>query len=174
MNGLGSEFARIANTVVLGLPISFYFGLVIAVIIFYVLTFTPLGRHMKFVGTNPEVARLAGVRVQAIRIGSYTTAGLLCGLGGVLLVANLGGFDPSSSGTYLLPAFSAVFLGTAVVQPGEFNPFGTLVAVYFLATGILGLQIIGYSGWISSVFYGATLIVAVTLSTLVRRRATRD
>ena len=173
ITGLGSEFATISNTLILGLPISFFYGLILAAAIFYILTFTALGRHMKFVGSNPEVARLAGVRVQAIRIGSYTAAGLLCGIGGVLLVSNLGGYDPSSSPTYLLPAFSAAFLGTAVVQPGHFNPFGTLVAVYFLATGILGLQLLGYTGWISSFFYGGTLIVAVTLSTLVRRRTLR-
>ncbi len=174
VSGLGSEFASISNTVFLGLPISFFYGLIAAIILFYVLTFTPLGRHMKFIGTNPEVARLAGVRVNTIRIGSYTVAGLLCGVGGVFLVAGLGGYDPSSSGSYLLPAFSAVFLGTAIAQPGQFNPMGMLIAIYFLATGILGLQILGYTGWISQVFYGAALILSVTISTIVRRRATRS
>ncbi|MES2171139.1 MAG: ABC transporter permease [Actinomycetota bacterium] len=174
VSGLPSSFAAISNTVVLGLPISFFYGLVAVLIVFYVLTFTPLGRHMRFVGSNPEVARLAGVRVSAIRVGSYVVAALLAGIGGVILVAGLGGFDPSSSGGYLLPAFSAAFLGTAIVQPGEFNPIGMIIAVYFLATGILGLQILGYSGWISQVFYGAALILAVTISTLVRRRSTRD
>ena len=98
-------------------------------------------------------------------------SGFLCGVGGVVIAAGLGGFDPSSSVTYLLPTFSAVFLGTAVVQPGRFNPIGTLAGVYFLATGILGLQELGYAGWISDVFYGAALIIAVTLSTVVRRVA---
>lgn len=174
VSGLGTEFASISNTVVLGLPVSFFYGLIAAIILFYVLTFTPLGRHMKFIGTNPEVARLAGVRVTTIRIGSYTVAGLLCGVGGVFFVAGLGGYDPSSSGSLLLPAFSAVFLGTAIAQPGQFNPLGMLIAIYFLATGILGLQILGYTGWISQVFYGAALILSVTISTLVRRRATRS
>lgn len=173
VSGLGKDFAAITNTVVLGLPIGFFYGIAAAAVMFYVLTYTPLGRHMKFVGSNPEVARLAGVRVNAIRVGSYTVAGLLCGIGGVFLVAGLGGYDPSSSGSFLLPAFSAVFLGTAIVQPGQFNPIGMVIAVYFLATGILGLQILGYTGWISHVFYGAALILAVTISTLVRRRTNR-
>lgn len=173
ISGLGADFAAITNTVVLGLPIGFFYGLGAAVILFYVMTFTPLGRHMRFVGSNPEVARLAGVKVTGIRIGSYTVSGLLCGVGGVILVAGLGSYDPASSGSYLLPAFSAVFLGTAIVQPGQFNALGMVIAVYFLGTGILGLQILGYTGWISNVFYGAALILAVTISTLVRRRAAR-
>jgi ribose transport system permease protein len=173
VSGLDSSFAAIANTNVLGLPISFFYGLLAALVLVYVLNLTSLGRHMKFIGANREVARLAGVRVRSIRIGAYATSGLLCGLGGVILVASLGGFDPSSSPTYLLPAFSAVFLGTAVIQPGVFNPIGTLVSIFFLATGILGLQILGFTGWVSNVFYGAALILAVTVSTLVRRRRAR-
>ena len=173
ISGLSDSFARFANTAVLGLPISFYYGVLAAVLVFYLLNVTPVGRHMKFIGANPEVARLAGVHVRTIRVGSYVASGLLCGLGGVIQVASLGGFDPSSSGTYLLPAFAAVFLGTAVIQPGLFNPIGTLVAIFFLATGILGLQILGFTGWVSNVFYGAALIIAVTLSTMVRRRRLR-
>lgn len=171
VSGLSGGFASITNTTALGLPIGFFYGIAASLVLFYVLTFTPLGRHMHFVGSNPEVARLAGVRVTAVRVGAYAVSGLLCGVGGVLLVAGLGSYDPSSSSSYLLPAFSAVFLGTAIVQPGRFNPLGMVVAVYFLATGILGLQILGYTGWISDVFYGAALILAVTISTLVRRRA---
>lgn len=170
ISGLSSGFASITTTSVLGLPLGFYYGLAAALLAFYVLTFTPLGRHLSFVGSNPEVARLAAVPVAALRIGAYATAGLLCGLGGVVLVSSLGSYDPASSGGLLLPAFSAAFLGSAIVQPGTFNPLGTVIAVYFLATGILGLQILGYTGWISYVFYGGSLILAVTVSTLVRRR----
>jgi ribose transport system permease protein len=172
VSGLSSGFSDIALTDVAGLPISFYYGIALVLIFAYVLGFTPLGRHMRFVGSNREVSRLAGVRVNRIRFGAFVMAGFLCGLGGVVITAGLGGFDPSSSATYLLPTVSAVFLGTAVIQPGRFNPIGTLVGVYFLATGILGLQELGYAGWISDVFYGAALIVAVSLSTVVRRQST--
>lgn len=103
-------------------------------------------------------------------MGAYVTAGLLSGLGGVLLSIGNGGFDPSSAATYLLPAFSATFLGTSVIRPGRFNPLGTMVAIYFLVTGITGLQLLGYTGWVNDVFYGAALIVAVVISTVARRR----
>jgi ribose transport system permease protein len=171
ISGLSASFSKIALLDVGGLPISFYYGVAIVLVFAYVLGFTPLGRHMQFVGSNREVSRLAGIRVNWIRFGAFVMAGLLCGVGGVVISAGLGGFDPSSSVTYLLPTVSAVFLGTAVIQPGRFNPLGTLIGVYFLATGILGLQELGYAGWISDVFYGAALIVAVSLSTIVRRRS---
>ena len=70
----------------------------------------------------------------------------------------------------LLPAFAAVFLGTAVIQPGKFNPIGAVIAVYFLQTGIVGLELAGLSGWVEDVFYGAALVVAVAATTVIRRR----
>jgi ribose transport system permease protein len=70
----------------------------------------------------------------------------------------------------MLPAFAAAFLGATAISPGRFNPWGTFIAVYFLASGIVGLQLIGLSGWIEQVFYGAALILAVAASRLASRR----
>ncbi|MFC7361034.1 ABC transporter permease [Nocardioides astragali] len=163
--------ASFATQDVLGMPISFYYGIALALFLAYVLAWTPIGRSMVFVGSNREVARLAGIRVQRIRFGAYIAGGLLAGLAGLLLVATVGGFDSASSASYLLPALAAVFLGTAVVQPGAFNPIGTIVAIYFLTTGIFGLQLLGYQGWIQNAFYGAGLVAAVTLAKVVRDRS---
>lgn len=173
VTGLSTGLAQAATTSVGGLPISFYYGIAVALVLAVVLHYTPLGRHMQFVGANREVARLSGVRVQPIRFGAYVAAALSAGVGGVLLAASVGGFDPNTSGTYLLPALAATFLGTAVVQPGRFNPLGTLVTIYFLVTGIVGLQLLGYSSWVSNVFYGAALVVAITVSSLARSRVAR-
>jgi ribose transport system permease protein len=170
VSGLSSSFASIANAQVLGLPITFFYGVALVLVVAYVVRFTPLGRHMTFVGANREVSRLAGVRVRRIRVGAYIMSGLICGVGGVLLAAGVGGFDSSTSSTYLLPALSATFLGTAAIRPGKFNPIGTFIGIYFLATGIVGLELLGASGWISDVFYGAALVLAVVVATITRRR----
>jgi ribose transport system permease protein len=163
-------FTQIAVKPLFGLPLSFYYGLLLCAGFSYLLTWTPIGRHIVFVGANREVARLAGINVNGIRAASYVTGGLISGLAGVLLVATVGGFDPTGSATYLLPALAAVFLGTAIVQPGQFNPMGTLFGIYFLETGILGLQLLGYTGWVQDAFYGAGLVAAVTIASLVRNR----
>lgn len=165
-------FSDLALYPVLGMPVSFFYGLALALGIAYVMGYTPLGRHMLFVGANREVARLAGIRVNRIRAGAYIVASFVAGLAGLILVSTLGGFDSTTSSQFLLPALAAVFLGTAVVQPGRFNPIGTLIAIYFLWTGIFGLQLLGFAGWIQNVFYGAGLVVAVALAKIVRNRST--
>lgn len=173
VSGLPESLGNIATDHVLGLPLFFWYGVVATLVFAYVLHGTALGRHMSFVGANREVARLAGVRVNRIRFGAFVFSGLLSGLAGVLLAANIGGFDPTSSATSLLPALAATFLGTAILMPGRFNPIGAWIAVFFLETGIVGLQLLGLNGWISDVFFGGSLVVAVTVSTLLRRRGAR-
>jgi ribose transport system permease protein len=172
VTGIPASFGKIALLGVGGLPISFYYGLVLVAGFAYLLAFTPLGRHIRFVGASREVSRLSGVRVNRIRFGSFVAAGALSGVGAVIAVAALGGYNPTSSDSYLLPVFAAVFLGTAIIEPGRFNPIGTLIGIYFLETGILGLQLLGLQAWVSPVFYGGVLVIAVTISTLLHRRST--
>jgi ribose transport system permease protein len=86
------------------------------------------------------------------------------------MVAGLGGYNASGSNVFLLPVIAAVFLSTAVLDPGKFNPLGVLIAVYFLRSGVVGLQIIGLAEWVKPIFYGAALVVAVTTSTLLSNR----
>jgi ribose transport system permease protein len=168
--GLSQSYGEFANHTLLGLPLDFYYGLILVLAFAYLLMLTPVGRHIRFVGSNPEVSRLAGVRVRRIRFSAFVVAGFLAGLGGVITAASLGGFDPNSSQTYLLPTFAATFLGTAIIQPGRFNPLGTFIGIYFLETGIVGLELLGVAGWVSDVFYGGVLVIAVAITTIIRRR----
>jgi ribose transport system permease protein len=169
--GISPGFVDLVNTKLFGLPTAFYVGLVLTIVIWYVLRFTPIGRYMLFVGINRSVVRLAGVRVNRIRVASLVAAGLVAALGGVVLAGSNGASDPDTASALLLPVFAAVFLGATTITPGRFNAWGTFIAVYFLTTGVAGLELTGATGWIEEVFYGGTLVIAVALSRLLGRPA---
>jgi len=172
----GIDFA-ITNAVIVtrlfGIPLAFYYALLVAAILWYVLTFTAPGQRLLFVGRGREVARLSGIRVDQVRAVTFIVSGAMGGLAGVLAVGSLGAADPNSGLTYLLPAFAAAFLGATSITPGRFNPIGSVIAVYFLVTGITGLSILGISTFVQDLFYGGALVVAVCLSQLVRGRQER-
>lgn len=170
VSGLDPALSLISTGRFLGLPHLFWYGLVLVAIVAYIMGATPTGRHMAFVGSNRAVAALAGIPVARIRVGAYLASASLAGLAGVVISIGNGGFNPASAGAYLLPTFAAVFLGTVAVVPGRFNPVGMLIAAYFLITGVFGLQLLGLTGWVTEVFYGAALIIAVTVSHLLQRR----
>lgn len=171
--GVDTRLSTAVNRQVLGLPLGFYYAVALTVAVWYVVALTPLGRYLHFVGANRTVSRLSGIRVDLIRGGSLVVSATLAAFAGIVLVGQLGASTPSAPSTYLLPAFAAVFLGTTTIRVGQFNPWGTFVAVYFLITGITGLQLYGYSGWVVNVFYGGSLVVAVAISRLFARKSLR-
>jgi ribose transport system permease protein len=161
----------IINKRLLGVSLVFYYGLALVLILWYVLTYTAVGRRLLFVGRGRSVARLSGLRVGALRFSALAGSGLLAGLAGVLYAGTTGGADPSSGASFLLPAFAAAYLGATAVSPGRFNAWGAFIAVYFLVTGITGLQLLGVDSFVQQLFYGGALVLAVALSQIVRRRA---
>ena len=153
-----------------GIPVHFYYAVALAFVIWYVFEFTPLGRRLLFVGRGRNVSRLSGIRVDRMRWGALIASATIAGLAGVLYAGAQGSSDPTSGSAFLLPAYAAAFLGATAIQPGRFNPWGTLIAVYFLATGINGLQLLGVPSYVQQLFYGGALVLAVALSQITRQR----
>jgi ribose transport system permease protein len=157
-----------------GVPLAFYYALIAVVAMWYVFDYTPLGRRLLFVGRGREVARLNGVAVDRVRFGALIASATLASAAGVVYAGVLGSADPYSGLNFLLPAFAAAFLGATTILPGRFNPWGAVVAVYFLGTGITGLTMLGIPLWVTNVFNGGALILAVTISQLSRGREATD
>jgi ribose transport system permease protein len=158
----------------LGVPLAFYYGLALVVVLWYFLEYTSLGRQLLFVGRSRSVARLSGLRVGRLRWGALVASGVISAAAGVLYAGTTGAADPVSGAGFLLPAFAAAFLGATSIVPGRFNPWGSFIAVYFLVTGITGLTLFGLESWLQDMFYGGALVLAVTFSQIARRREEHD
>ena len=157
-----------------GIPYAFFYAMAAAILLGYIFDFTPLGRRLLFVGRGREVARLNGIAVSRIRVGALVSSATLASAAGIMYAGVLGSADPYSGLNYLLPAFAAAFLGSTTITPGRFNPWGAIISVYFLGTGITGLTMLGIPLWVTNVFNGGALILAVTISQLTRRREAPD
>jgi ribose transport system permease protein len=153
----------------LGFGTPVWAGWLTALLLWYVFEWTPCGRYLLFIGGNRNAAQLAGLRVNAFRQGAFLFSGTLSAVSGILYAGLLGAVSPSTGSTYLLQPITAAFLGASAVKLGRFNVAGTLVAIYLLAVGITGLQLLGLQDWIADVFNGACLIAAVGFTILFRR-----
>lgn len=157
----------------LSIPLEFYYALVIFLIVWYVLSFTPVGQKSLVIGQSREVARLSGVRVDRQRSWAFIVAGAIAGVAGVAYAGTNGTVDPTAGSSLILPAYAAVFLGATAIRPGRMNALGALIAVYFLATGTLGLQLLGTQNYMQQIFYGAALVAAITIPKASRKRIFR-
>ena len=163
------EVRAIARAEFLGFPAIVWIGWILVVIFWYVYERTPLGRYLLFVGGSPNSAKLAGLRVDRIRIGAFVACSLIAALSGILLAGNIGQLDPSVASQFLLQPFAAVFLGATAITVGRFNALGTLIALYLLTIFVTGLLLFGAQPWVSDVFNGVALVLAVTFARLAAR-----
>ncbi len=157
-----------------GIPIAFYYAMTLAVLIWYMLGYTAFGQQLLFTGRGREVGRLTGVAVGRVRLTAFVLSGIMGAIAGVLYTGTTGSANPSSGTFLLLPAFAAAFLGATCIKPGRFNPWGAVIAVYFLVTGINGLSVLGFRTFVQDLFYGGALVLAVMVSQLVSGRKERS
>jgi ribose transport system permease protein len=104
---------------------------------------------------------------------AFVASGMMGAIAGILYTGTTGSANPTSGTTLLLPAFAAAFLGATCIKPGRFNAWGSVIAVYFLVTGINGLSVLGFRTFVHDLFYGGALVVAVMVSQLVSGRKER-
>ena len=148
-----------------GFQVIVFYLLAIALFFWWLLDHTPTGRQLYAVGGNPEAARLSGINVAKWTWVSLIISATLSGVAGVLY-CSLSGPSLTFGSALLLPAYAAAFLGSTQLKPGRFNIWGTIIAVYVLATGIQGLQYVTGVQWLGDMFNGVALVVAVAFAAL--------
>jgi len=168
--GAPTELVNAVRSGLLGIPLVTWYAWLLAAVLWFVYQRTPVGRYMVFIGGNSDAARLAGISVQRIRVGAYLASGILSSLMGLVFLGYFGAVDPGVGSQYMLQPLAAAFLGTTAIVVGRFNALGTLVALYLLIVGITGLQVLGAQTWVTNLFYGLALMVAVTASKLAGRK----
>jgi ribose transport system permease protein len=151
------------QTTVFGFQIVVLYLIILAVVLWWLTAHTPVGRYLYAIGGNTEAARLSGVRIKRYTTFALVTSATIAGLAGIMF-SSLNGPSLDFGSTLLLPAFAAAFLGSTQLIPGRFNVWGTLLAIYVLATGVQGLQFVSGASWLSDMFNGVALIIAVALS----------
>lgn len=170
ISGVSRTFTNLVNFNVLGIHLVFFMTMLVALLWWYVLAYTPFGRRMLYVGKGRRAAALIGVRVGPTRVAAFIISGGMAAVSGVLYAGLLGSADPTSALNFLLPAFAAAFLGATAFRPGIYNVWGTVVGTYFLISGVAGLQLLGLSSYVQDLFYGGALVGAVVLSRIVGRK----
>jgi ribose transport system permease protein len=170
VGALPDNFYALNTSMVFGLPITGYYVIGIAFIMWFVYEYLPIGRYLYAIGASPKAAALNGIPVRKYVMGSFIASGLFTALAGVLLAAKLRIGQASVGLEYLLPALVGAFLGSTTIKPGRVNVWGTMIGIVILAVGISGIQQFGGSFWVEPMFNGVTLLIAIGIAGYAQRR----
>jgi ribose transport system permease protein len=162
-NDIPSSFISFGRWSLNRIPIGVFVLLGLCLFAWYVLQYTPFGRHLYATGASREATRLTGIRTTRVLTIAFVCSALGAAIAGVMFAARLGAGPPDIGNGFLIGAYSVAFLGSTIIQPGRFNVGGLIVALLIISVGVNGLQIAGLPFWVVETFQGAALLVAVLL-----------
>jgi ribose transport system permease protein len=153
----------IARPLLWRIPGAIIIWIVFGVLMWALIQRTRYGRQLFAIGTNRTTARLSGVNVDAMVVGTYALAGLLSGLGGFLVVGNTGVVHIRIGEPFLFPSIAAVAVGGTLLSGGKGSYFGTMAGalVLTLITSLLTTMQMPES--VRRMVLGATLLLMISL-----------
>ncbi|WP_010259653.1 ABC transporter permease [Treponema primitia] len=172
-SGLPEAFQNLSIGKTLGIPNNILIMVAVLFLLWVFLNYTEWGVQLRATGGNSSAARLSGIRVDRVKMLGLSIGSFCAGITGILLASLIGSGTSAAADGYLMPAFAAVFLGSATLKDGDFHIVGTLIGVFFIAIGFNGLAIFGAPTYVQYFFRGGILIIAVGLSSIARIIATK-
>ena len=146
------------------LPINVLIMLVIVLIVGFVMSKTTIGRKVYAAGDNPEAGRLAGLNVAKIKVLSFTAAGVLVGIGAILLSSRAGSADSSTGVGIEFTGITACVLSGVALKGGEGTLWKVIVAVFVLGVLANGMQLINLGTYPQYIAKGVIMLVSLWLT----------
>jgi rhamnose transport system permease protein len=178
---LPDSFLNLGTDSLLGVPILVLIALVVVLGVGQWLRDFRAGRELYAIGSNPEGARLAGVRSERRVLTAFVLAGALAGLGGVLFTARFGTVDATAGTGYELTVIAAAVVGGVAIFGGTGSVYGAALGALLLGTITSSLIVLRVEAFWQQAAIGALLLLAIAFDRFVgvrveaalRRRSAR-
>jgi rhamnose transport system permease protein len=167
---LPGRFLDFAAKTPLGLPTLAWIALAVALAGSSLLRWAPWARDFYAIGSNPDAARLAGVRVGRRVMTAFAISGALAGLGGFMFAARFASVDAVAGRGFEFDVVTAVVIGGVNVFGGSGSVLGASLGALLVATINNGFTLMRISQFWKIFFEGTAIVVAVTVDALIKRR----
>lgn len=170
VTGNGEALASLYQSGLVGIPLTFWLGVVVAVALWALLRFTRLGLGMTAIGRNESGAIFSAVRTRGIKVIVFALSGFTAGLASITIIAQAGSASPTGLGSdLLLPAIAAAIVGGTSISGGATNPINVVFGALTVALVPIATAAIGIEAQAQSLVYGVVIITVVAL-TMTRSR----
>ncbi|MCW3492625.1 ABC transporter permease [Microbacterium sp. SSM24] len=157
----------------LGVPLPVWIMLILALVMWWVMTRTVFGRQVYAIGGNEEAARLSGVKVRRIIAIAFILSAVFSGIAGILLTARLGVADATIGFGYELDIIAAAVIGGTSFFGGIGSVVGVIWGAALLGIVRNGMALLGVDSFWQQVVIGAVIILAVIIDKLRTRSVSR-
>jgi rhamnose transport system permease protein len=167
---LPDSFLNLGTGSILGIPTLALLALVVVLVVGQALRDFRVGRELYAIGSNPEGARLAGVRSDRRVLSAFVLSGALAGLAGVLFTARFGTVDATAGTGYELTVIAAAVVGGVAIFGGVGSVYGAALGALLLGTITSSLIVLKVEAFWQQAAIGALLLIAIAFDRLVGLR----
>lgn len=160
---LGESFAYLGTGWFLGIPVPVWISGIIVFIAVIATKKTRFGRYIYAIGGNENAARLSGIDINRIKIAVYGIAGMLAGIGGLLVTSRLDSAQPNAGMSYELDSIAAVVIGGTSLSGGRGSILGTVQGAIIIGVLNNGLVLLNVSPFWQQVVKGIVILLAVII-----------
>ncbi len=153
-----------ALTKFLGFPLLVYISLAVFLILLIIQEKTAYGKYIYAIGENEAFARVSGIMVDKIKIGTFILAAVIMSVAGIMGASQIGRGDVAVGAGMTFPALAAVVLGGTSLSGGKGGVINTLVGTITITVLENGLVLMGVNPYIKSAILGIVLILALILT----------
>lgn len=171
---LPRHFLQFANDAILGVPWLVLIALVVVGGVSLIMRNYRVGRELYAMGSSPQAAELAGLRVSRNLLGAFVVSGALAGLAGVLFAARFGTVDAAAGTGYELNVVAAVVVGGVAVFGGSGTVWGAGLGALLLTVIGSALTVLDINQFWQQAIVGALIILAICADRLVAVRIARS
>jgi ribose transport system permease protein len=164
------SFANVARSELMGVRSSIWIALLCLVALGVLLSRTTFGRYLYAAGGNAEAARLAGVRINRVRIAAFMASGAAAAIGGVIDVSRVLSAQSTSGDQLTFTVLAGMVVGGTSILGGEGAVWRTSIGVLFIALVGNGFDLLGVDPLYQQITLGVILLLAVGADALSRAR----
>ncbi|MEG2267256.1 MAG: ABC transporter permease [Acinetobacter sp.] len=137
--------------------------LILALLLMYMLKFTPFGRYIYAVGGNSNAARIAGVKVDKVTILVYSLSSMMAAIAGILITCRLGTAQPSVGASWVMPSVTAACIGGTSLSGGRGSILGAVVGGVFMGVIANAVVILRISTYAEQIITGIVILAAIAI-----------
>jgi rhamnose transport system permease protein len=162
-SSLPNAFIDIPKKTVAGIPtLAIVIAVVVAIAAYYLRSFRS-GRELYAIGSNPDAARLAGLKSGRRIFTAFVVSGACAGIAGVLYAARYGTIDSTAGSGYELQVIAAVVVGGVAIFGGSGSVVGAALGALLLQSILTALNVLGASPFWNQAIAGALLLAAIAI-----------
>lgn len=171
LTGIPEQVTRIGQKSLFGfLPYPFLIALILALILMFILKYTPFGRHIYAVGGNRSAAKIVGIHVKRVELLCYTIAGGISAMAGALMVCRMGSYQADIGSGWTMPSVTAAVLGGTAMTGGEGGIGGTIFGGLLMSVITYSISLMGIDSYWNEVVTGIVVLIAVYADAIRRKK----